>query len=85
MTSTPIDQIVIGDIILIDAGYKIPCDGLLLKSDPLRVNESTLTGEPTDVENSLDLKSGDPFLLSGCIATAGRAEFLAIVIGKDSQ
>ena len=29
--------------------------------------------------------SGDPFLLSGCIATAGRAQFLAIAIGKDSQ
>ena len=62
MTSIPIDQIVIGDIILIDAGDKIPCDGLLLKSDSLRVDESALTGEPMDVEKSLELESGDPFL-----------------------
>ena len=85
LKSIPIDQIVIGDIILIDAGDKIPCDGLLLKSDSLRVDESALTGEPMDVEKSLDEETGDPFLLSGCIATAGRAQFLAIAIGKDSQ
>lgn len=84
ITNIPIDQIVIGDILFIDAGDKIPCDGLLLKSDSLRVDESALTGEPIDVEKSME-ESGDPFLLSGCIATAGRAQFLAIAIGKDSQ
>jgi len=84
VTSIPIDQIVIGDILLIDAGDKIPCDGLLLNSDSLRVDESALTGEPIDVEKST-LVEGDPFLLSGCISTAGRAQFLAIAIGKDSQ
>jgi len=78
----PVDQIVLGDILQIEAGDNIPCDGLLLKADSLFVDESALTGEPMDIEKSLD---DDPFLLSGCIATAGTAQFLAIAIGKHSQ
>jgi len=78
----PVDQIVIGDILQIEAGDNIPCDGLLLKADSLSVDESALTGEPMDIEKCL---VDDPFLLSGCIATAGTAQFLAIAIGKHSQ
>ena len=48
------DEIVLGDVISIEAGDSIPCDGLLIKSDLLSVDESTLTGEPMDgVEKNL--------------------------------
>jgi len=75
-------EIVLGDILLIEAGDAIPCDGVLIKADSLEIDESALTGEPIDIEK--DLKS-DPFVLSGCIATAGTATFVAIAVGKESQ
>jgi calcium-translocating P-type ATPase len=82
VVSIPVDEIVLGDVILIEAGDSIPCDGLLVKADSLSIDESALTGEPMDVEKNL---VQDPFVLSGCIATAGTAEFIAIAVGKDSQ
>lgn len=77
-----VKDIVLGDIIEIEAGDSIPCDGILLRSDSLEVDESALTGEPIDIEKNV---TDDPFVLSGCIATAGTAQFIAIAIGKDSQ
>mmetsp|Transcript_39 Transcript_39/g.80 ORF Transcript_39/g.80 Transcript_39/m.80 type:complete len:1082 (+) Transcript_39:405-3650(+) len=82
IVSIAIDEVVLGDIISVEAGDSIPCDGLLIKADSLSVDESALTGEPMDVEKNL---VQDPFVLSGCIATAGTAEFIAIAVGKDSQ
>lgn len=77
-----VEDIVIGDIVQIEAGDSIPCDGVLVKADSLEVDESALTGEPDDIEKDL---VNDPFVLSGCIATAGTATFVAIAVGKDSQ
>lgn len=77
-----VDDLVVGDLVSIEAGDSIPCDGVLVTQDGLEVDESALTGEPIDVEKSLDQ---DPFMLSGCTATAGSGQFLAIAVGKDSQ
>ena len=77
-----VDNIVVGDVVCIEAGDSIPCDGVLLTYDGLEVDESALTGEPIDVEKC---STRDPFMLSGCTATAGSGQFLAIAVGKDSQ
>ena len=78
----PVADIVVGDVVSIEAGDQIPCDGVLLAFDGLEVDESALTGEPVDVEKD---SQHDPFMLSGCTATAGSGQFLAIAVGKDSQ
>ncbi len=75
-------DIVLGDIVKLEAGDAIPCDGVLVSADSLEVDESALTGEPIDVEKDL---VRDPFLLSGCTVTAGTATFIAIAVGKESQ
>lgn len=80
--SISVKDIVAGDLVQIEAGDKIPCDGVLIKADSLEVDESALTGEPIDILKDL---SEDPFVLSGCIATAGTAQFVAIAVGKESQ
>lgn len=40
------DEIVVGDIVLLETGDEIPADGILLEAVQLQVNESALTGEP---------------------------------------
>lgn len=40
-------DVVVGDVVLLEAGDKIPADGRLLKSVSLTVNESSFTGEPS--------------------------------------
>jgi calcium-translocating P-type ATPase len=78
----PVQDIVIGDLVCVDTGDSIPCDGVLVTSDSLEIDESALTGEPIDIEKDL---VKDPFVLSGCIATAGTATFIATAVGRDSQ
>jgi Ca2+-transporting ATPase len=38
--SLKVTEVLVGDIVLIDTGAKLPADGLILRSNDLRVNES---------------------------------------------
>mmetsp|Transcript_26687 Transcript_26687/g.39463 ORF Transcript_26687/g.39463 Transcript_26687/m.39463 type:complete len:1059 (-) Transcript_26687:52-3228(-) len=81
-TQISVHDIVVGDVVCVEAGDQIPCDGVLLQYDGLQVDESALTGEPEDIDKD---DSHDPFVLSGCTVEAGSAQFLAIAVGKNSQ
>jgi len=77
-----IDDLVVGDIIVVEAGDRIPCDGILIQCDGLEIDESALTGEPDDVAKNM---TEDPFVLSGCTATAGTGRLVAMAVGANSQ
>jgi cation-transporting P-type ATPase F len=47
--TVPSDELVPGDLVLLDAGDKVPADVRLTRSAELRVNESALTGESVPV------------------------------------
>ncbi len=48
----PATRLVPGDIVLIDAGLRIPADGRVIESANLRVEEAALTGESVPVEKA---------------------------------
>lgn len=48
-------RITVGDIVIVDAGDRVPADGRVILSSNLQIEESALTGESTPVE-----KKGDP-------------------------
>lgn len=50
-------DLVLGDIVLIEAGDFIPADGRIIESAALKVEESALTGEAMPVEKSADFKA----------------------------
>jgi len=83
-------DVVVGDIIMLEPGDKIPADGILVSSDAggVTVDESSLTGEPDGVEKHVlhDLSSNvDPFALSGCNVVEGSGCMLVIATGRNSQ
>jgi Ca2+-transporting ATPase len=39
-------EVVVGDLVILEAGEEVPADGELLEAISLQINESTLTGEP---------------------------------------
>lgn len=78
----PVGELVVGDIVCLEAGDAIPCDGILVDYDGLEIDESALTGEPEDIDKDAE---NDPFVLSGCTTTAGSGRFVAIAVGKMSQ
>ena len=47
VTQVPRCDIVVGDIVILETGEKVPADGTVLESFSLRVDESSFTGEPS--------------------------------------
>lgn len=74
----PIDQVQVGDVVLVKPGEKIPIDGEVL-SGLASVNQASLTGESVAVQKSLNCK-----VLSGTIIELGALEIRAEKIGEDT-
>ena len=70
-------DLVVGDILVLQAGDAIPADSIIISKDFVLANESSLTGEPDDLKKCAEK---DCFLLSSCLVTEGE-ECRAIVIG----
>ena len=51
VTQVPRCDIVVGDIVLLETGEKVPADGIVIDSFNLRVDESSFTGEPSAWKN----------------------------------
>src|SRR5205823_1223937 len=45
----PPDDVVVGDIVLLEPGDEVPADGRLIKASDLYVDQSLMTGEPEPV------------------------------------
>ncbi len=54
----PADQVVPGDIVLVEAGDRVPADGRLINAATLEIDESALTGESAPVPKQVDAVSG---------------------------
>ena len=53
MLEIPRRDVVVGDVVHIESGETVPADGELVEAVSLRINESTLTGEP-EVDKTVD-------------------------------
>ena len=60
------DEVVFGDIILLEEGDKVPADGVILYSQSLGINESSLTGESNVVYKRIEEDSSNHFKLNMC-------------------
>ena len=74
----PLDQVVIGDIVLVRPGEKIPVDGVVLDGASA-VDESMLTGESIPVEKS---KGSEVF--GATLNKTGAFRFEARKVGRDT-
>lgn len=86
-------QLVPGDIVLLDAGDRVPTDGRLLSAHALEADESALTGESLpagkmlDPLDRVDLPLGDRsnMLYMNTVITRGRAELLVTATGTATE
>ncbi len=74
----PIDEVEIGDIIVVKPGAKIPVDGAVIEGHT-SIDESMLTGESMPV----DKKAGDT-VYAASLNTTGTIQFRAEKIGSDT-
>jgi magnesium-transporting ATPase (P-type) len=81
-----------GDIVVMEAGDRVPADVRLLRARNLRVDESALTGESVAAEKHAeavahDAALGDRFSMaySGTLVTHGRATALVVATGAATE
>ena len=75
-----INDIVVGDLVDLASGDKIPADGIIVNGY-LTVDESSLTGESKEVEKSLEK---DKKLYRGSVVYSGHAKMLVKLVGKNT-
>lgn len=72
-------EVVLGDVLVIQAGDQVICDGNILESNRAELDESLLTGESDTIPKSV----GDK-VLSGSFCVTGSATYEATEVGKAS-
>lgn len=90
----PSQEVVPGDVVIIDAGRYIPCDLRLIETANLQIDESALTGESVPAEKQADyvIEAEDTPLgdqkniaFKSTLATYGRGVGIAVTTGMDTQ
>ncbi len=79
-SSVPMRDIVVGDIILLEAGDMIPADGYLIHCPGMETDESAFTGESEAVK-----KNPDDIVVKGSYVTAGRGKMVAAGVGDHTR
>jgi len=87
------EELVPGDVMLLEAGVQIAADGYLLEEQNLQVSESTLTGEATAVSKDAeailpeDAPLGDRLNLvfKGTQVVQGRAKAIVVKTGMETE
>jgi len=86
------EDLVVGDVVYLTDGDRVPADLRLVWSEGLRVDESTLTGESTPVSKktknlSLDVPLAERanMTFSGTTVYAGRAHGVVVSVGKETE
>lgn len=77
-TELPLEEVLIGDVVIVKAGQSIPVDGRIVEGDVF-VDESVLTGESMPVEKRV----GDQ-VMGATINKSGFAKIEALKIGEDT-
>jgi len=73
----PIEEVVVGDIVLLGAGDKIPADGIIV-SGAIEVDQSVLNGESKEARKT---PKDDNALFSGTVVTNGEAIMQVTSVG----
>lgn len=89
----PSEEVVVGDIVILDAGRFIPADLQLLDTANLQVEESSLTGESTAVDKDADWPTDEEAPLGdqqnmafmSTLVTYGRATAVVVRTGMDTE
>ncbi len=90
--SLPAEQLVPGDVVLLQPGDKVPADLRLFKTRELRIEEAMLTGEsvaaeknPMPVTKQATIGDRKCIAYSGTLVTCGQAQGVVIAIGDSTE
>src|SRR5262245_8053189 len=93
LMDVPAEELVPGDVVVFEAGDKIPADGRLLVAATLEIEEAALTGESVPVLKSVEPVAGDDVPLGDRLSmaymnstvTRGRGEMVVTATGMATE
>lgn len=90
--SVPPEQVVDGDVLLLEAGDIVPADARVVSASAVEADESSLTGESLPVAKAVDgvppetaVADRTPMVYAGTAIAAGRAEAVVVATGDDTE
>ena len=86
-------NLVLGDIVILEAGSILPADLRLIETHLLKINEASLTGESCEVEKNAEVicrenaPLGERYNMGyrGSVVTSGRGLGVVVALGEDSE
>ncbi len=89
----PSETLTVGDIVILEAGNRVPADGRIIENFNLKVEESSLTGETESIEKDGNVicKKGIPLgdivnmVFMGSTVVNGHAKVVVTEIGMDTK
>ena len=88
----PAEQLVPGDVVLLESGDKIPADLRLIEAKNLRTEEAALTGESVPAEKNVDAVPANATIgdrasmaFSGTMVVSGRATGVVVATGNETE
>lgn len=88
----PVNEIVPGDIVSLEAGDRVPADLRLIRANSLRIEEAILTGESAAAEKRetpapKEAALGDRYSMaySGTLVATGQATGVVVATGSDTE
>ena len=92
VAAVPVDALVIGDVLLVEAGSVVAADARVVEADGLATDESRLTGEPVAAAKGPDPVAADApladrssVLHAGSAVVAGAGEGVVVAVGADTE
>lgn len=93
LTDIDTEEVVIGDIMILVPGTKVPADAKLLESYNLTADESPLTGEsiPVELDAEADTAEDAPlgerknFVFAGTVIKHGEGKGIVVATGKNTE
>jgi magnesium-transporting ATPase (P-type) len=90
--TVPAESLAVGDVVLIEAGDRVPADLRLLRATNLRIEEAALTGESAPADKSADPVAPDAALgdrasmaYSGTLVASGQGAGLVVATGAATE
>jgi magnesium-transporting ATPase (P-type) len=88
----PAEELVPGDIVLLESGDKIPADLRLIEVKNLRTEEAALTGESVPIDKTTDpvgekatVGDREGMAFSGTLVASGRGTGVVVTTGSDTE
>ena len=90
--TVPVDTLVVGDVLLVEAGTVVAADARVVEADGLATDESRLTGEPVaaakesePVDPDAPLAERSSVLYAGTAVVAGAGEGVVVAVGDETE